>query len=104
MIGRAIAWSLLVLALIVAGHDAFNYWQTGTYDPLQLGTLWYQLDRGSLNLVQAVVERYVHPILWQDGIFPLLVWPAWLVLGGLAVLLGLVFGRRGPRRRRRGFG
>ena len=104
MIGRAIAWVLLALALIVAGHDALNYWQTGTYDPLQLGTLWYQVERASLNLVQAAVERYVHPILWQDAIFPLLVWPAWLVLGSFAVVFGLLFGPRRPRRRRGGFG
>ncbi|HTY70282.1 MAG TPA: hypothetical protein VMH36_26755 [Alphaproteobacteria bacterium] len=103
MVGRAIAGILLAMALIVAGHDALNYWQTGTYDPLQLGTLWYQVDRASLNLVQAVVERHLHPVLWQDVIFPLLVWPAWLVLGGLAVLFGLLSGPRRPRRRR-GFG
>ena len=104
MIGRAIAWILLALALVGAGHDALNYWQTGTYDPLQLGTLWYALDRDSLNLTQAVIERYLHPLLWQDAIFPLLVWPAWLVLGGLAVLCGLLFGSRRRRRRRGGFG
>ena len=104
MIGRAIALILLVLALVAGGHDALNYWRTGLYDPLQLGTLWYSLDRGSLNLVQAVIERYIHPALWQDVIFPLLVWPAWLVLGGFAALFGLLFGPRGPRRRRRGYG
>ena len=103
MIGRAIAWIFLALALVLAGHDGLNYWQTGTYDPLQLGTLWYQLDRSSLNLVQAVVERYVHPALWEDVIFPLLVWPAWAVLGGAAVLFGLLFAPRRSRRRG-GFG
>ncbi len=100
MVGRAIAWILLALAVIVGAHDALNYWQTGTYDPLQLGTVWYQVHRGSLNLVQAVIERYVHPAVWQDVIFPVLVWPAWLVLGGLAVLFGVLFGSRKSRRRR----
>ena len=102
MIGRAIAWILLALAAIVGAHDALNFWQTGTYDPLQLGTLWYQVDRGSLNLVQAVVERYVHPVLWEDVIFPCLVWPAWLVLGSLAVVVGILSSAHRPRRRRRG--
>jgi hypothetical protein len=102
MVGRAIAWILLALAVIVGTHDGLNYWQTGTYDPLQLGTLWYQIDRASLNLVQAVIERYVHPALWQDVIFPLLVWPAWLVIGGLAVIFGILFGARRSRGRRRG--
>jgi hypothetical protein len=102
MIGRGIAWVLLALAAVVGTHDALNYWQTGTYDPLQLGTLWYQIDRASLNLVQAVIERHVYPALWQDVIFPLLVWPAWLVLGGFAVAFGLLFAARRPGRRRRG--
>ena len=105
MIGRALAWILLVLAVIVGGHDALTYLKTGTYAPTELGALWYQFDRGSLNLVQAVIERYIHPILWQDLIFPFLVWPAWLVLGSFAVLFGMLSGMgSGKRKRRRGFG
>jgi len=105
MIGRVLAWILLVLAAVVGGRDALIYFKTGSYAPTELGALWYQFDRASLNLVQAVIERYIHPILWQDVIFPFLVWPAWLVLGGLAVLLGLIAGMgNGKRRRRRGFG
>lgn len=102
MVGRWAAWILLALAAIVGIHDALNFWQTGTYDPLQLGTLWYQIDRNSLGLLQAGVERHIHPLLWQDVIFPLLVWPAWLVLGGLAVLVGILSNVRRPKRRRRG--
>ncbi len=105
MIGRAVAWILLLLALIAAGHDGLTYLKTGAYSPTELGAIWYALDRGSLNLVQAVIERYIHPVLWQDVIFPLLAGPAWLVLAGFAVVLGLLFASRGrKRKRRRGFG
>lgn len=105
MVGRVLAWILLLLALIAAGHDGLTYLRTGSYSPTELGALWYMVDRGSLNLVQAVIERYVHPFLWQDVIFPLLAWPAWLVLGGFAVILGILFSSRARKRKRRsGFG
>jgi hypothetical protein len=105
MIGRTLAWILLLLALLAAGHDGLSYLKTGSYAPTELGALWYAVDRGSLNLVQAVIERYIHPVLWQDVIFPLLVGPAWLVLGGFAVVLGILFGRGGrKKKRRKGFG
>ncbi|HEX9466551.1 MAG TPA: hypothetical protein VGB82_28470 [Alphaproteobacteria bacterium] len=103
MVGRSVAWILLLLALIAAGHDGLIYLKTGAYSPTEIGALWYTIDRGSLNLVQAVIERYIHPFLWQDVIFPLLVWPAWLVLIGLAVILGILSGRR-RRKRKSGFG
>jgi hypothetical protein len=97
MVGRALALILLLAALLAAGHDGFVYSQTGSYMPERLGALWYGLDRGSLNLVQAVIERYIHPLLWQDVLFPLLLWPAWAVLGGAAVILGLLCRKRQRR-------
>src|SRR5258708_31546959 len=96
MVGRSVAWILLLLALIAAGHDGLIYLKTGAYSPTEIGALWYTIDRGSLNLVQAVIERYIHPFLWQDVIFPLLVWPAWLGLIGLAGVPGRL---ARPRRR-----
>lgn len=51
------------------------------------------LDAGSLNLVQAVVQRYLHPAVWDSGIQPVLTWPAVLVLG-VPGLLFLLLARR----------
>ena len=65
------------------------------------GELWAAVDRPSLDLSQAVVERYVAPVvfypdLWFDVILPMLLWPAWktivVVLAGSAAL-GLLFWR-----------
>ncbi len=64
----------------------------------QLGQVWYELDPASLNLAQAIVERYLHAVLWDPVILTLLYWPSVPVLavpGVLLVLLGLW-----PRRRR----
>ncbi len=55
-----------------------------------LGAVWFEVSPGSLNLVQAVVERYLWAGLWDHVLFPVLAWPAAFVLGipGLA-LVGL---------------
>jgi hypothetical protein len=94
----------LVLALIVAGRDGLIFLETGTYSPTTLGEIWYAVDRASLNLIQAVIERYIAQWLWQSVIFPLLIWPAWAVLGAAGLLVGVLFGRGGRRRRRSTFG
>jgi hypothetical protein len=44
-----------------------------------------------LNLVQAVVQRYLLPMIWDDLLLPVLEAPAWVVpafLGGAMTLFG----------------
>jgi len=62
-----------------------------------LGKTWYDLDPGSLNLIQAVVERYTWPALWDPVILTILQWPTFAI----ALVLGLVFVLIGRPRRRR---
>jgi hypothetical protein len=102
MIRRALAWIFFVLALVAAGRDGLLLWETGTYNAVTLGEIWYTVDRASLNLVQAVIERYLHPFLWQNVLFPLLYWPAWAVLIGFAVVFAVLSGRRRRRKWRSG--
>jgi uncharacterized membrane protein len=72
------------------------------------GQLWYALDSASLNTFQSVVQRYVHPALWDDVIISLLLRPAWatsVFLVFLTIVIGVVLvllsRSRGQRRRRR---
>jgi hypothetical protein len=65
---------------------------------IALGQLWYDLDRGSLNLMQAVVQRHLLPAIWDPGIIALLQWPTWVVFLIPALIL-LLLGRRRPSRR-----
>jgi hypothetical protein len=71
------------------------------------GQLWFELNSASLNTFQAVVQRYLHPDLWNNAIVPLLLRPAWEVLVFLIVLtvtIGvalIVFARARRRDRRR---
>ena len=102
MVGRVIAWIFLLLALVAAGRDGLHLFETGIYNAITLGEIWSAADQGSLSLVQAAGERYGLPFLWQGVLVPLLTWPAWAVLAGVAVIFGLLFGRRQRRKWRSG--
>ncbi|MCA3337938.1 MAG: hypothetical protein INF90_05375 [Roseomonas sp.] len=56
-----------------------------------LGAVLFRLDPSLLNLVQAVVQRYLLPMIWDDVLLPVLEAPAWVipaVLGGALFLIG----------------
>jgi len=97
-VGRFLAWLCILLALMAAGAELVRSLEAGNWQPLALGYLWFSIDAGSLNLVQAVVQRYLHPVLWDPAIVWLLRWPAWLFFGLIGGLLMLA--TRGRRRRR----
>ena len=78
-VGRILGWLLLALALLAAGAETVASLRAGEWQPMALGQLWYDLHRGSLNLMQAVVQRYLHPAIWDPGVIFVLQWPAWLV-------------------------
>jgi len=94
MIARFLGWVLLTAGLIVLGRDIMHAVMGGTFRLSALGTVWYSLHPGSLNLVQAVTERYLHPSLWDPVLLTYLRWPAVLDLGVPGVILLLLFRRR----------
>ncbi len=97
-LAAALGWLLVALALLDFGYELWLAVQSGAYRLIPAGELWYRLDAGSLNLVQAVVQRHLHPLLWQPVLTSLLQWPAWSLLGGPGVALVLAFsGRREAR-------
>ena len=76
-----------------------------------LGQLWYEVSPQSLQLTEAVIDRYIDPcglmpflgcdtFLWHPFISTLLVWPAGLVLGmfGLITLLLSSFANKRGRK------
>ncbi|KAB2851364.1 MAG: hypothetical protein F9K44_01815 [Hyphomicrobiaceae bacterium] len=52
-----------------------------------LGEHWFKLHVASLNLLQAMTERYVSPKLWDPVLVTILHRPTWLVLGVIGVVL-----------------
>ncbi len=80
-IGRIIGWVLVALAIGAAGHEGFSWLQSGAWRTFAFGEMWTAIDRGSLNLVQAGIQRHVSPWLWEAVALRILLAPSWLVLG-----------------------
>jgi hypothetical protein len=90
-------WLLIAVAIAALGQELGLALERGAYQPIAAGELWYRLDVTSLNLVQAIVQRYLHPALWDPVIAGLLQWPAWSLLGapGAALLVAFPWRRGG---------
>ena len=87
---RLIAMAALIMALVAGVYDIVLSSHAGKAVITPLGKVWFDLDSGSLNLVQALVERYLGPGAWDPWISTVLQWPAWAVFAGLAIFLALI--------------
>jgi len=94
ILGRIIGYLLLLAAVAALAYDAVAWLDTGAFAPQAAGELWFRLHHGSLNLSQAVVQRYVDPRLWDPVIVTALLAPAFAVLGLPGLLLAILFRRR----------
>ena len=77
-----------LIGLVLLGLAAGLYLGFGS-DPL--GAVLFRLDSSLLSLVQAGVQRYLLPMLWDSVLLPVLEAPAWVipaVLGGALFLIG----------------
>ena len=91
LVFRVIGYLLALAGLGFIIVDGARSIAAGEIDFTLLGQTWYDLDRSSLNVAQAVVQRYVHPYLWDPVIQTILGWPTFavaLVLSLLFVLIG----------------
>ena len=76
---RVLGWSLLLMAVAILGRELYLLAATGKMKLLSWGEFWYSLHPASLNLYQAVVERYVSQQFWDGVLAPLLLLDAFLV-------------------------
>ena len=88
----------MIAALAALAMDLAGMVEGSGFSAVPAGQLWYSLDPGSLNLTQAVIERYIWVPLWDPVLLTVLQWPAALVLAIPGVLL-LALGLRLRRRR-----
>jgi len=58
IVGRLIGWVAFLAGAAVLVRDVLVWIYTKHWGPIALGQLWFSLDRSSLNLAQAVVQRY----------------------------------------------
>ena|SRR5215471_1112614 len=98
MIGRLIGWIFFLAGVSVLVRDVLVWIDTKHWAPIALGQLWYDFNRSSLNLVQAVVQRYVHPFLWDPIIVSILLCWAFAVLMVPGLLILALSRRRGRAR------
>jgi hypothetical protein len=98
IVGRVTGWLILLAGLSALTRDVMVWIDRKTWAPLALGQLWYELSRSSLNLVQAAIQRYVSPFLWNPIIVAILLCWASAVLITLGVAILLIFRNRPPRR------
>ena len=94
MAGRA-GWVLAAAALVAFANDLISFAQTGTYRVMPAGQVWFDIHVASLNLMQAVVQRFLHPLLWDPVIATMLQWPAWSLLGAPAAVFIAIAPNRG---------
>ena len=93
IVWRIVGWITFLAGLSVLVRDVVAWFDTKIWAPIALGQLWYELDRSSLNLVQAVIQRYVSPFLWDRVLVNILLCWAFAILTGLGATI-LFFARK----------
>jgi hypothetical protein len=94
MIGRLIGWIIFLAGLAVLVRDVLVWIDTKHWAPIALGQLWFDLNRSSLNLVQAVIQRYIHPFVWDPIVVTVLLCWAFVVLIVLGLLILAISSKR----------
>jgi hypothetical protein len=85
---------VMLAAALIFGAAEFWYGIMHTYgaSDITLGRLWVVISARSLNIVQSLVADHLWSPIWNLGISPLLLTPAWSFFGALGLLF-FVIGR-----------
>ena len=95
-IARTLSFWLFAGAVIAFVHDGAQSIAASALKVASVGQLWFDFDAGSLNLTQAIIERYTLRFLWDPVFVSFLSLPA-----GVALLLfSFLFAFLGRKRRR----
>ena len=97
MLMRVAGYLLLLIAVVLIGLDGYDWIQSGDFRIKVLGERWNAVHALSLELLQAGIQRYVWPPLWDPGIITILLWPAWVLPLGFGAVLTLWDRRRRGR-------
>jgi len=73
---RMLAAVFFILALIRAYFD----WQAASLSGVAIefqpiGQVWFDFDRDSLLGLQPGIERYLSPVIWENAVGPMMLWP-----------------------------
>src|SRR5690606_25481060 len=97
ILGRLIDWLLVGVSAALLGYDLLQFLHSQRRRALRLGEFWFKLDVGSLNLAQAVIQRYIFPELWDPVLVSFLLWPAALTFFAAGILFLLLFRKKKPK-------
>jgi hypothetical protein len=90
---RIIGIVLLVAAALFGLADVWHtYVPTYGEDTITMGRLWVLVSSRSLGMAENLIARHLWAPLWDFGVSPVLVAPAWSFFGVLGGLF-LAFGR-----------
>ena len=93
---HAISLLALVAAVISAVVDMIKSVAASQVIITPLGADWYQFSSDTLNLTQAIIQRNVHPFIWDPVVQWILLQPTWAVFLFLSLFFYLIAWRR-PR-------
>lgn len=77
---RVLGWILLLPATGVVGWELTMFAETGHFQLYSLGELWSDVHPKSLSSFKGVVEQHVSASFWDQGLAPLLLREAMLVV------------------------
>ncbi len=93
-IGTKICAAAAILFIAATVTILLIDWQAGQQGAashaMTAGELWHRVHAPSLNLTQAITERYISPALWSDVMLPILLAPVWAVALGKAGFFSLL--------------
>jgi hypothetical protein len=85
---------VMLAAALMFGAAEFWFRLINTYgaSDITMGRLWVLVSARSLNIVQSLITDHLWSPIWNVGISPILVAPAWSFFGALGILF-FIFGR-----------
>lgn len=83
---RILGFWLFAGAFVALVLDGARSITSGDLIVTPMGSTWFELHRDSLNLAQAVIQRNVHPYVWDPVMISILAAPTWLVIGVISLL------------------
>ena len=82
-----------ILFIVLAGFTFYrDIGQGCEFTSITLGQLWYDVSPSTLLMTQTIIERYIWPPLWNEGLSILLFLPAWTVFFGVTGMILFVLG------------
>ena len=93
---RIIGGLSLLIAIAMGIIDANSWVMSGDFIFTDIGSMWYSTHPTSLQVIEPVVSRYIHPALWNPFITNVLLCPVTPAFGLLGLIL-VLFSRHKTR-------